>query len=82
MENELLPLKVNQKVHDIIQAGFVYIGGRDRFYRPVLIIRAARLLAQSPTPNEAIAAIYMTFLFMKKHMWCPGRIENVVTINS
>lgn len=78
----MLPLKFNQKVHELVQSGFIYIGGRDRMYRPILIVRVARMLALSPTAQEAIAACYVQFMFIGKYMMERGRIENIVTINS
>ena len=43
--NDLLPLPIDPIVAELISTGFIYIGGRDRHYRPFLVIRPAIMFA-------------------------------------
>ena len=77
------PLKVTHKTFELINNGCSYICGRDRLYRPIVVTRPAvynNMPHPQPTVNETLAAIIMTHFFIRKHMFCPGHVENVVQI--
>ena len=37
-KNEKLPLKVTQTVFNLLNEGFIYLAGRDRNYRPIIVM--------------------------------------------
>ena len=76
-----LPIKVTHKTFELMNNGLTYICGRDRLYRPIVVTRPAvynNMPHPQPTVEEATAAFIMTHLFIRKHMFAKGRIENVV----
>ena len=60
MKSDLLPLPFTDKVAKLMQIGHLYIGGRDRHYRPYMVIRPAVLIAQNPDLNDALACCFLT----------------------
>ena len=60
----------------------IHVAGRDRLFRPILIIRYKIIVNMKPQPqvNDLIGAALMTFLFIDKYMTENGSIENIVQI--
>lgn len=79
---EMLPLNVNQKVMDIVEGGGIYIGGRDKQYRPYMVIKPAVIFGHSPEASELITAAMIQFYFMDKYMLLDGHIENLLQLQS
>ena len=79
---EIFPLKVEQKHLDMLQKGIMYVGGRDRQYRPFIVIQPAILIALNPEPMDAITCIFLNMLFVNKNMLLDGRIENIINLNN
>lgn len=65
LKNELFPLKFTQRTHDLVMSGQSYIGGRDRHYRPYFVVRPDIMNRHTPTPTpeEALGASMIMFLF-------------------
>ena len=72
------PLKVNDQVLHIIQQGAVYIAGRDKCMRPVLVADFGILNNMKPYPDvkDTITAAMLCCFYARKYMMCEGRIEN------
>ena len=60
--------------------GGVYISGRDRFYRPIVVIRPKLMFDMEVTIEELIACQASTFGYVEQHMMKPGQIENIVFV--
>ena len=66
--------------------GFVYIHGRDKYYRPCMVFHAHVLERAKHDPNNGynIEAINMAGIFLveyvKKYMFIPGKVENWVVL--
>ena len=60
----------------------MYISGRDRSYRPIVIINSIKLLNMSPLPTteEVCTATCIIFEYLGKVMFIPGIIENLILI--
>ena len=71
---------MNSKVYDLIQKGFIYIAGRDRNYRPVVVFNASLFNTLLPDPEDVTSAHLFIFSYIQKYMFCLGHIENVHTI--
>lgn len=84
LRQDIMPIAFTQRVHEIIQSGFIYIGGRDRQFRPYLVITPARMFSLSPlpTPEEGIAVSLLQYHFMCDHMFYDGTIENIIGIQN
>ena len=77
----MFPLKVNAKVAGMLDAGAIYVAGRDRHFRPVLCVRPALILGAKPEVNDVQACIMLTMNFIFNNMLIDGVAENLVTIN-
>ena len=84
VRQQYLPLAFTQRVHEILQTGFQYIGGRDRHYRPYIVIVPHKMFTLSPlpTPEEGMAVALVQYYFMVDHMMYDGSIENIVAIQN
>lgn len=66
--------------------GFVYVHGRDRYFRPCMVFHAHVLerAKHDKTQQYNIESINMAGIFlveyMKKYMLIPGKVENWVVI--
>lgn len=77
---DLLPFKVNQKVFDMVYNGGVYLGGRDKQFRPLLIFNPSVLVSFSPESEELMAAIFLVFSYMFNNMLLDGHVENFTQV--
>lgn len=55
---------------------------RDRFYRPVFVLKSSKLLEMNPIPTHETLTRVMIILFeyVRKFMMIPGKIENVLLV--
>ena len=76
------PRAVTGNIFDILNKGFIYVCGRDRFYRPIIVINGYMMNTLDPEPSTE--ELITTFLFygqyLKHHMLWPGGIENLIQI--
>ena len=66
---------------ELLNRGFMYICGRDKCYRPVMVLKMAVFNelnkgATTLSTDEVIASILLTCFFARKYMMIDGRIEN------
>ena len=82
--NERLPLKVSPVVFDLIQKGFIYVCGRDRQYRPIVVMNGwiSRTLPELPAIDEILATFMLVSEYINKYMLVPGKVENIIQINN
>lgn len=66
----------------LLKSGIIYLNGRDKHYRPILIVKAEKFMQMKPVPNneDLITLALWFFEFMETYMMVPGRIENVILI--
>ena len=52
-----MPRLINDPVYDLIRKGFMYIAGRDKKFRPVLVFNGWMInrLDPRPTPEDVIS---------------------------
>ena len=57
----------------------MYIAGRDRCFRPIVVLKSAVVQSISPIPSgeDIIAATLLIFEYIKHFMESPGRVENI-----
>ena len=77
--NTQLPVKMTASAETIIHSGFCYISGRDRHFRPLLVIRPAILFSiQPPASQEDIMlAAYVIMEYMRNNFFLQGQVENL-----
>lgn len=51
LNKEVYPLKFGAKHDELLKKGVMYIGGRDRHFRPYIVARPAILLNAGATPE-------------------------------
>ena len=80
--NEQLPYKVSTGVFELLNNGFIYICGRDRFYRPIMVVRQAVLnsLPEPPSEQDLIGCAMIMMEYFQWHMMTPGHVENGINI--
>lgn len=88
LKNELMvtrfPFLVRKRSFELLQRGFMYICGRDRMFRPIIVLRFQVLLSmnnESPLdPDDIISAALVNIYFMKKYMLQDKVLENIIQI--
>lgn len=60
------PVIVNSNVFNLLNSGFIYVCGRDRLFRPIIVMRVHVLNEMHLTPevDEVIAAIFLNIKFV------------------
>lgn len=60
----------------------MYVCGRDRMYRPILVMKYSVIneFSPLPEPDDVIGAAMITLYFNMKYMWEDGVIENMLKI--
>jgi hypothetical protein len=73
---------VNNHVFNLINSGMLYIQGRDRHYRPILVLRPSVIFKMNPLPtnDDLIAATCMIMSYGNSHMCQDGSVENFLLI--
>ena len=81
--NESLPRMVNPVSFELLNRGFLYICGRDRNYRPILVNNGwiARTLPELPSVEDIISTCMIVHYYIDKYMLVPGKVENICQIN-
>jgi len=80
--SEFLPPKINEKVMEILNIGYLYIHGRDHRFRPIIHINASVINKYTKKYNFDdwnLATIYF-MEYTIKNLLLPGQIENWVII--
>ena len=60
----------------------MYVAGRDRNYRPVIVVRPAvlDLLPELPSNDQIMGCICLVLEYVIRHMHLQGQIENVIMV--
>jgi hypothetical protein len=69
-----------EKVEHLLNCGGVYLHGRDKYFRPIIIINITALLATKCAMPQFIDLICFYLTFMLNEMIIPGKVENWVII--
>jgi len=65
---------ITKNTFELMQNGFMHVCGRDRLFRPVVVVKFKVLIDIKPLPhpNEVIAAASLTLFFIYKYMLKDG----------
>lgn len=78
--NSKTPFTLSDEARDILERGLRYTTGRDRYFRPLVIIRTAVLTESKINYDEAINAGFYGSFHMIKNLLVPGKCENWIAI--
>ncbi len=77
---------MNQQILNLIQSGALYVGGRDKEYRPLLVFDAQRIAHFNKTDPGVVSseAIQNGFMFLwnyiKHVIFLPGHVNHWISI--
>lgn len=77
-----LPINYNKTINDILNCGFIYVYGRDHYFRPIIVINVEIYLKKKDLysyDNWSKSIIYL-LEYIKDKLLIPGQIEQWVTI--
>ena len=80
--NTKFPYRIGPTEFDMLNSGMIELLGRDRNYRPVLLVRAWKIdaMEEKPSPEVMISTALIMQEFITKNMLIPGKIENTIFI--
>jgi hypothetical protein len=75
---ELIPPKMNDKIMEILNCGFIYVHGRDNNYRPIMVLNANTYMKlKDKYPFEDWLNSVIVFMeYIIKNLLIPGQVEN------
>lgn len=80
--NSSFPYRVGPNQFDLLNMGVIELLGRDRNYRPVLLVNIWKFdeMPEKPTAETTITTALIMQEFIAKYMLIPGKIENTIFI--
>ena len=70
---ENIPVKISDSVENMIKSGFMYVHGRDRNFRPLIVIRPRIVTEIGITdPNDGIMACVFMMEYVRANLFLPG----------
>ena len=73
-------MKVTSEVFDLLNSGLIYIQGRDKNFRPIMVMKAKQFVDNFHQIDNLMAAMVVTIEYIKYFMSSPGHVENIVII--
>ena len=74
----------NSDISELLKSGGVYINGRDKSLRPIIVLQVQHLINQKQYfgQNNLNLLYFIIFImeYASKYMMIPGRIENLILI--
>jgi len=79
---EAFPLQVSDSALLLLQSGYVYFHGRDRCFKPFLVVRPAVLfsLVPEPTVHDVEQVIFIVLEYLRNNMLIPGQVESIYLV--
>ncbi|OMJ85670.1 hypothetical protein SteCoe_12939 [Stentor coeruleus] len=81
--NEIIPTDYKAlfpKIYTMLNEGFLYIHGRDRYFRPLIVLDVPKIDMKKHSVQDYMDLTIFTMQFVKEHMLIPGKVENWVNI--
>ena len=80
-----IPPVLNDLCEELIRAGFLYIHGRDKKWRPLIVLNPTALLQFKHHDGEKLCLEVIKWCvfvieYMQKNIFLPGQIENYILI--
>lgn len=76
------PFQIDRINFELLDKGLMYVAGRDRNYRPVIVVRPGVLdiMPELPSNDKMMGCICMIMEYVIKFMHLQGQIENVIMV--
>ena len=75
------PLQIDEDIAELINQGLIYIHGRDKNFRPIVLVNALKLTQKKwLQEHHLINLIVLLYSYMDEFMLVEGRIENFILI--
>ncbi|OMJ94161.1 hypothetical protein SteCoe_2641 [Stentor coeruleus] len=68
------------KIYTLLNEGFIYIHGRDRYFRPLIVLDIPKINMKKYSVQDYMDLTIFTMQFVIEHMLLPGKVENWVNI--
>jgi len=75
-----LPMKRNPKIESFIDAGILYIHGRDNRFRPIVVFNAYKIDTKKLDLDTMMDSLTYILEFILSELFLPGQVENWVFI--
>jgi hypothetical protein len=75
---ELIPPKINEKVIQLLNSGFMYIHGRDNNFRPIVVlqVKVYMELRKNFIYDDWLSTVIFFMEYLVNNMLIPGQVEN------
>jgi hypothetical protein len=72
---------LTDKHKELLDSGFVYIHGRDRSLRPIMICNNYKLTKLSIKDEDAVNMMRFVGIQYLEHIFVSGKIENTIAVS-
>lgn len=72
------PFFLTAKAKNVLEEGMIYLAGRDRKYRPSIVINAYLFDFEVFDSDAFLRALYNLLAICEDYMFYPGKIENII----
>ena len=77
------PFPITPKAFELLDKGFMYVCGRDRLFRPIMILNyGVPQTTPPPQVDDVVGAAMITVLFVNKYMLKDGVVENLLQVGN
>lgn len=80
LRKENMPFLATEGTMQLLRDGHFYVSGRDKHFRPVLVMKANVMNNFTGDPKEVFACHSAILTYVITHMLVEGHIENVITV--
>ncbi|OMJ67361.1 hypothetical protein SteCoe_35492 [Stentor coeruleus] len=80
---EMIPLDYKilfPKIYSLLNEGFLYIHGRDRYFRPLVVLDIPKIDLKKHTVQDYVDLTVFLMEFVIEYMLIPGKVENWINI--
>lgn len=77
---ELKPIILTQGDRDLLDKGFIYVHGRDRDYRPFLVVNAKIIAGKDVDPDDVFHTSWFACHYIIENLLLRGSVENWIDI--
>ena len=79
--NNVLPYTLTEEMKRVLDSGILYIHGRDRWFRPVVVYTSSVLNNLDVDRQVWVDTSMFACFYVINNLLCPGKVENWTLIN-
>lgn len=80
-KQQVSPIILNDDMKKLIENGLIYVHGRDKSFRPIIVFQSGVFTDVGASLEDALLATYFVSWMLIDHLMIPGKIENWVLID-